>query len=310
MKVPHRFRFSLRTPIALNILIASSVTLWWHWQSWVLVHEFEVSRPNPYVPTIEAGAALSNDKTKLCWRAMDRVWRMYDLRSGTLCWEWKCPDDGYTNIGNGDPGLRFTPDDRFVVIRKFPFDSRLLRASDGELMYEAPDSKPSKYPVELKPFSNVYRCFSADRNRTLVRSSKDGAEGWSLDDAATATQIAFIPGARNCRGSCFSPDGNRIATTSYDGGAAIHDAVSGRTLVAMPACKMCRTVEFSRDGKMLLVVGRGWNVHVFRRQHCEGWWGIATLPEFWTTLVFALSIVFSLRSDWRETKKSDGSPSL
>ena len=52
---------------------------------------------------------------------------------------------------------------------------------------------------------------------------------------------------------CFSPDGTRIATASWDGTARIWDAKTGERLIAPLAHDgIVRTVVFSADGKWLL----------------------------------------------------------
>ena len=271
----------------------------------------EVPKPNPYIPAVEAGARLSHDGTRLCWRATDRVWRMYDTATGALCWQWKCPSEDFLKIGNSDPEITFVGKGQFVAITKlptkFPFVThRLLRVADGTLV---PEDAPEAHLANIRPpsrwRSSMFESFSPDGRRCLRRSIPDGmhSDGWSLLDLITGRQIAFIPKTWEPRGSCFSPDSQRIATADYSGCVGIHDAADGRLLQTQHLAMQCRWVEFSDDGEMLLVVDRRFQVRLCRRQRFEYWWGLAWLPEFWLTILFAAGLVWSVWRDRRQLNR-------
>jgi hypothetical protein len=275
---PHRLRFlrfSLRTLIVAALLTGSSAPLRAHESLWKLVRHFEVPIPPNHKAMLEAGAALSNDGSKLCWRASDRMWRMFDVKSGTLLWTWECPDETFLRIGNVDPGVSFSADDQFVFIRQFPYKRRILRVIDGSLVPE--DADVVKYVAPRNPLASSYEATSADQKRIITRNTTiipRVAGGWSLQPANDSREIAFIPGLSESRGCCFSPDGLRVATVGYSGLVTINDGMTGKPLVKLDASKMSRVVEFSKDGDLLLVVGRNWTVDIFQRRRWVEWWEI------------------------------------
>ena len=130
-----------------------------------------------------------------------------------------------------------------------------------------------------------------------------------------------------CAGQ-FSADGARIAAIG-NSNALILDAKSGKVLAELP--RNPRSLEdvwtsihglfveteqltsafaigpptsplpqFSPDGKQVLALDRSPDLGLWRRRRPEYWWGVAWLPEFWLTAVFAVSLIWSV---WRDKKR-------
>jgi hypothetical protein len=133
---------------------------------------------------------------------------------------------------------------------------------------------------------------------TLLSSADDGAARWSTD----------LPGAA----ICFAPDGERLAQRFFEN-ITILDAKNGRTLatpsVRPPVQKWLGNQSIAFLGNDVLVVVRAedsaeeCSCSVWHRRRPEYKWGVAWLPEFWATLVFAAGLGWSIRRDRRRLGK-------
>jgi WD40 repeat protein len=154
-------------------------------------------------------------------------------------------------------------------------------------------------PRQLKPESSpCIAAYSADGTRSLERVEFGPKfQGWRLDDAATGAIVAEIPCAHIGKwGMCFTRDSRRFALASYDQFVRIGDARDGKIEYFLRTGKRNMGVEFSRDGD-LLAVCHDHDATVWSRRRPEYWWGVAWLPEFWLTVVFAVAFVWSV---WRD----------
>ncbi len=112
----------------------------------------------------------------------------------------------------------------------------------------------------------------------------------------------------------FLPDNTRVLVETYVGEEGpflkILDAQSSKSLFRFHTETEGGSREFhiSPDGSQILADYSETEMALWRRRRPEWWWGVAYLPEFWLTLVFALAFLWSVRRDWGELKgqKGDG----
>jgi hypothetical protein len=97
----------------------------------------------------------------------------------------------------------------------------------------------------------------------------------------------------------FSPDGGRILTASHDHTARVWDARTGAELARLAHPDEVYSAAFSPDGERIATGGFDKEARLWRRRRPEWWWGVAWLPEFWLTLVFAVGLAWSIGRDWR-----------
>jgi WD40 repeat protein len=63
--------------------------------------------------------------------------------------------------------------------------------------------------------------------------------------------------------------------------------------------KTVRDVRFSHDGNRIATASWDGTMRLWHRRRPEYWWGVAWLPEFWLTVLFAGALVWSV---WRDRK--------
>ena len=104
----------------------------------------------------------------------------------------------------------------------------------------------------------------------------------------------------------FFPDGTRVITSGFDGRAIIWDAASGT-----PLRVLFTNNEFTNDcGTLFQVLNddrivfreNPVTVQYWTRRRPEHAWGIAWLPEFWLTALFAVALGWSIFRDRASAK--------
>jgi len=148
--------------------------------------------------------------------------------------------------------------------------------------------------------------FSPDNRRVIVVGSKESV----LSDARRGDKISTL--TDRVDGAYFSPDSRRaVAMRSTD--LKVYDAADGALLVTLywPVPQLwgstnpfeiwlppIGTIHFSADSQAFVCRWKE-QIFVWRRNHPEPWWGVAWLPEFWLTLLFAGALGWSVANDRR-----------
>jgi WD40 repeat protein len=228
-----------------------------------------------------------------------RIWDLTRSSDPVLCGE----NILFKNISK----LLFSPDGR----RLAGLDRGVLRVFDaktGNLLY--------KVIEEGEFFSGV---FTPDGRRLLLDTWVKSARQSSIRilNAENGVQLAEWT---NWSGIlAFSPDAGRLLV-SRNFGLHVLDADDGQELLSVSYSFNSRgsfgaagmgsrtrearwegcyryTAPFSPDGTRLIVPDDP--AVVWHRRRPEYWWGIAWLPEFWMTVLFAAALVWSV---WRDTR--------
>jgi WD40 repeat protein len=100
-------------------------------------------------------------------------------------------------------------------------------------------------------------------------------------------------GAISCKGIIAFSDLDGIALIRPDGTKVVQ-------LAALPNALIFHWAVWSPDGTWLLVAKADEGIAVWHRRRPEYWWGIAWLPEFWLTVLFAGAFAWSV---WRDRKR-------
>jgi WD40 repeat protein len=202
--------------------------------------------------------------------------RLWDLDAGQPMRDLEAP----TRTGSGPFMPLFAPDGRRIV--------------GGTDIWDA--TTGARLPAQTLAWDDLY--FSKDSRRVLLWKRGALPEVWDLVEGRrirSVEQTGAGPSESSGVFSHFSPDGTRILTWSNAGGARIFDTESGRRIFVMPERAEWAYLA-GLKGEFMVTTGRpaAW----FRRRP-EWWWGVAWLPEFWLTVLFAGALGWSLRRDGR-----------
>ena len=139
----------------------------------------------------------------------------------------------------------------------------------------------------------------------LISFSEDGAllmsrlvDGVEIHSAMTGQTLLRAGGPASIYRAQFSRDCQRLALT-VNGEAWLVDVKSGKELFHLnTGAGVPIEPFFSKDGCSLLLETDSALLRLHRRRP-EYWWGVAWLPEFWLTLLFAGAFVWSVVNDRR-----------
>ncbi len=149
--------------------------------------------------------------------------------------------------GSAFGSLQFSPDGKLICYKAHGGGSELVNAENGE----------SVAHLDTEVFSPNSIAFSPKGDRIATAHGSTGVFLWTSDGKLIRH---FERLHRNeTPGLTFSPDGNLLATASYDGKATLIDLENQSVLHTFksPSSSRASAVAFSPDGKRLLV-GR-WN---------------------------------------------------
>ena len=267
-----RPRFSLASLLCFVLLASSVYGLWWRWAPWVL------ERTLAGHSLLVSGGNLSPDGQRIVTVGIDDAARAWDMESGRELARRK---------------VREVP----VVSPVFLSRARILGNLDGTAHIR--DVETGRELAVLKGHNGPVNkaAFSPD-GRWIVTASQDNtARVW---DAESGRELIVLTGhTEGVHWAAFSPDGQRIVTASPDKTARIWDAETGRELAILKGhADSVQSVAFFPDGRFILTESDR-TVRLWSRRRPEWWWGVAWLPEFWTGLLSALALAFSLRRDWK-----------
>lgn len=196
--------------------------------------------------------------------------------------------------------------------------------------------------LRLTSFDGLYARQFTDDGKNLVLNSKDTCEWFSLDTPKTRNSceydgLGFVLTTRDskcilvCRKDwkrlvCYSVENGseRYQVEDPEGNTSLRVSYNGDTLAMLQSKPRC--AKIFREGKCVFTfpnrkhepLGLDLNptcdevsinyqdevVEVWRRRRPEFWWGVAWLPEFWLTVVFAVLLVWSLVPDFRTLRKT------
>ena len=128
-----------------------------------------------------------------------------------------------------------------------------------------------------------------DRNIALI--SRECCWIWNF---ATSKHVTIFG-----RSGVLFPNGTRLISVNGQDDATIWDADSGTKLAMMSGINAVWAV--SNDG-MRIMASNEHNAFVWKRRRPEYWWGLAWLPEFWLTVIFACAFVWSVWKDRRDMR--------
>jgi WD40 repeat protein len=291
-----RLRFSLRTLVIFVLLIGSGFGLWWRWEPWYCALSMPTAIPFTYKKALALPATELSDDGSLLFADSEDGWgRMFDVKQAKLRWQYDFGKPHWVVHAS------FTRKGQLLAPLNF-VDSRkrlLFDCLTGQIVGE--DSATSE-ASRCQPPKGLVNAIAPDGTRKLERCLKSNY--WRLIDPRSNQCIANIASPEGWpMGSAFSPDSSCCATASYDGKVRILRASDGVLLCAVRLTPraFCYLVEFSRSGDEIIAT-RFHDVQLYRRRRPEYWWGLAWLPEFWATLLFAGAFGWSVWRDRRQLR--------
>jgi WD40 repeat protein len=199
---------------------------------------------------------------------------------------------------NSPRSLSFSPDSSRVVASGDGGSVVAWEVNSGRKVFECQARSMVFYGgYSLPPDGEqMFAFYSPDGNRIVTPSDKHAVRVW---DPNSGRELFSTKGntrpVYTCR--CF-PDSSRIVTESLDSSVRIWDMLTGEQLTVLNL-KSAGTLALSPDGQRICV-GNGNTAYIWSRRRPEYWWGIAWLPEFWLTVLFAGALVWSV---WRDRNR-------
>lgn len=192
-----------------------------------------------------ARAMFTPDSTQVLIMLMGGMKRI-DLATGRVLAEYPLHPDTMDNINLSPDGAKFAafdyaPPDMHqpVVLKVFDFES-------GRLLNEI------KMPVTFD--NSFFECYSPDWK--LIAFPVFNDKSLTIMDLESGQTLKSLEGHTEGIGECtFSPDGQRIATSSLDRTAKIWDVETGKELFTLPGHlgEVIHT-RFSPDGKQIATI--------------------------------------------------------
>jgi WD40 repeat protein len=223
-------------------------------------------------------------------------------------------------VQNTETGEKFPFEGELPCFNTFSPDSRtLLTQSQYECCLY--DFSTQSLPHHIDGYA-ISSPFAPDGKKLIVYCKQDWPRDPSfngelrLHDVKTgelnATRSLFTEGVSHMvdseTGSCVNfrgvinaaPDGERVVTFDLnEKRAEIRDSRKLELLFQLPSDTRIWSAAWSRGGEALVLGGEDGTAVVWHRRRPEYWWGVAWLPEFWLTALFAGALGWSVWRDGR-----------
>ena len=170
----------------------------------------------------------------------------------------------------------FSPDGKTMLTASKDGTARLWKAASGTLLATLQGHKASVNHAAFSPDGGIVVTASEDKTARLWETASGKLLATLEGHKDQVNHAAFShPGSpcvhKGIVGSAdFSPDGQMLATTSWDGTARLWEVASGRLLATLSAHKVrVSSASFSPDGRTLMTAGedgtaRLWDVAIGR----------------------------------------------
>jgi WD40 repeat protein len=190
--------------------------------------------------------AWSPDGKQIACNSEQHLFSIFDPASGKPIREFGEPLGWLRNVAlSSDPQQVFVLDDRLA----------LWDLASGRTIRQYAEDQPSYSCLAVRPDGKQAILASQDRGQTTFN-----LEWWDVDTAKKLRSIeAHKSGLREI---LFSPDGRFLATSSFDGTAALWDPASGTLLHRWEMRLGPRSIAFAPDGGALLIAN--WDEAAFR----------------------------------------------
>ncbi|MGD0088628.1 MAG: hypothetical protein ABSE73_01795 [Planctomycetota bacterium] len=269
------FRYSLRTLLIFVLLIGSGMGLWWKWEPWKLTHQVETGGTQC--------AAFSPDGELVVLSLRNAV--VAELATGRIITHLSYDPGDYLD------NPRWSSDGRWLS-----FKTALERCPLGDTQ------SWTEYPVaSWDATSGSYRPTERGAELgygTIVPLPGNSGDKWVVarTTARDGRTLQEVPGPAV---NLYSKQ-NYSTKTETDLLADLRAPIQGEFGVYFGG-------TISEDGNWIIVCSdRHQFAFVWHRRRPEYWWGLAWLPEFWLTAVFAVAFVWSVRRDRCDDRRGAG----
>jgi WD40 repeat protein len=226
------------------------------------------------------GFAFTPDMAQIATVGQDSVLRFWDAATGRELWNAK--------------------HDTWIVATTISRDgSKILTATNyGQMLLW--DVATRKNLAVCDARFQLHRefdyAFSTDTQAVII---VDDHGNVSVRDVGT-WRLAWQSEEPRCGLAAISQDGRRVATAE-NALIAIREAGTGLLLDAVAFAGNNETsLILTKNGDYLFAEGNHIK-QIWHRRRPEYWWGVAWLPEFWLTALFAGALVWSV---WRDRKSN------
>jgi WD40 repeat protein len=174
-------------------------------------------------------------------------------------------------------------------------DDRYFAAIDTDtgILFNLKDGSVARTFKHSKSVSFLQ--ISPDDRQLLTQTSDFVGHVWDIESGRETAALYGFDKGLIC-GAEFSTDGQRLVTKADDRTIRVWDRMNGEQLACIPASQNSQIV-FLPDGRSILSGRTPHDVCIWSRRRPEYAWGVACLPEFWLTIVFAAALVWSVFRD-------------
>lgn len=226
------------------------------------------------------------------------------------------PDDASILAAHEDGCVRMWDAEKLTVVRTFAGDCGYAYdaavSSDGKLVLGG-FKKGQAYLWKADSGELLQRTQAQDDvvrkvyflekgNRFLTYCWDESIRLW---DSGTGECLATLDeGGVEDSYISVAPDGERFLALYRDGTCIVWSSRKETKLFEFKTSDNADQAIFFDDGNGIIVtMNEACGFRILRRHRPEPWWGIAWLPEFWLTALFALLLLWSLVRDFKTLRK-------